>query len=75
MREAPMLKLAVLIFILCAPTFAGTLVIGVLTVDMGLDSATPIVVAAALGVLASVPASWWIARAILRNQKPGHGHA
>ncbi|WP_029032794.1 hypothetical protein [Salinarimonas rosea] len=66
-----MLKLAVLIFILTAPTFAGTLVIGVLTADMGLDSAMPIVVAAALGVLAAVPASWLITRAILGNQKPG----
>lgn len=68
-----MLKLAVLIFILVAPTFAGTLVIGVLTADMALDSAMPIVVAVALGVAAAVPASWWIARAILGNQRTGRG--
>ncbi|GGK32272.1 CTP synthetase [Salinarimonas ramus] len=65
-----MLKLAILVFILCAPTFAGTLVIGVLTANMALDSAAPILIAAALGVLAAFPASWWIARAILRNQEP-----
>jgi hypothetical protein len=70
-----MLKLAVLIFILAAPTFAGTLVIGVLTADMALDSATPIVVAAALGVLAALPASWLIARAILREGRQSRTHA
>ncbi|WP_349369426.1 hypothetical protein [Salinarimonas sp.] len=70
-----MLKLAVLIFILVAPTFAGTLVIGVLTANMALDSATPIVVASALGVLAAVPASWLIAKAILRDGRGSHTHA
>ena len=74
-----MLKLAALIFIFTAPTIAGTLVIGVLTAyTTALDSATPIVVAVALGVAAAVPASWWIARAILRRQKArgtdGHEH-
>lgn len=69
-----MLKLAVLIFMLAAPTFGGTLVVGVLTTNMALDSATPIVVAAALGVLAAVPASWLIAKAILREGRGGHTH-
>lgn len=65
-----MSKLAVLIFILVAPTLAGALVIGVLTVDMALDSAGPILAAAGLGVLLAVPASWYITRAILAAARP-----
>ena len=65
-----MSKLAVLIFILVAPTLAGALVIGVLTVDMALDSAGPILAAAGLGVVAALPASWFIARAILSATRP-----
>lgn len=67
-----MLKLAVLMFILVAPTLAGSLVVGVLAANMALYSATPIVVAAALGVLAAAPASWFIARAVLGQTRPDH---
>jgi len=66
-----MLKLAVLMFILVAPTLAGTFVVGVLAANMALYSATPIVVAVLLGVVAAAPASWFIARAILNQVKPG----
>jgi hypothetical protein len=73
-ERSAMLKLAVLMFILVAPTFAGTLVIGVLAANMALYSATPIVLAAALGVVAAAPASWFIARAILRTTGRNHAH-
>lgn len=67
-----MVKLAILMFILVAPTVAGTLVVGVLAANMALYSATPIVVAAVLGVVAAAPASWFIARAILNQTNPDH---
>ncbi|HMB11885.1 hypothetical protein [Saliniramus sp.] len=60
-----MTKLAILVFIFTAPTFAGIFVIGVLTVDMAMASAMPIVLAALAGVLLAAPASWFIAKAIM----------
>lgn len=64
-----MTKLTIILFIFVAPTLAGALVIGVLTANMALASATPIVLAALIGVLAAVPASWLIARAMLRETR------
>jgi len=60
-------KLTTLIFIFVAPTLAGVFVIGVLAVDMALSNAMPIIVAAMLGVLAAIPASYFIARAIVQE--------
>ena len=65
-----MTKLAILVFIFTAPTFAGIFVIGVLTVDMAMASAMPIVLAALAGVLLAAPASWFIARAIMDSARP-----
>jgi hypothetical protein len=63
-------KLAILVFIFTAPTFAGIFVIGVLTVDMAMASAMPIVLAALAGVLLAAPASWFIAKAIMNATRP-----
>ncbi|MCC5978693.1 MAG: hypothetical protein JJU21_11565 [Salinarimonas sp.] len=63
-------KLAILVFIFTAPTLAGIFVIGVLTADMALASAMPIVLAALAGVLLAAPASWFIAKAILNSTRP-----
>ena len=63
-------KLAILVFIFTAPTFAGIFVIGVLTANMAVATATPIVLAAFAGVLLAAPASWFIARAILDSARP-----
>jgi hypothetical protein len=60
-------KLTTLIFIFVSPTIAGILVIGVLAADMTLSKAMPIVVAAAVGVLAAVPVSYFIAQAVQRE--------
>lgn len=65
-----MLKLAVLIFILTAPTFAGGLVIAVLALDSALASAGPLLAAAGVGVVLSLPASWFIAKQILDAGRP-----
>ena len=66
-----MSKLTTLIFIFVSPTLAGILVIGVLAADMSLSNAMPIVVAAAIGVLAALPVSYFIARAIDRETQRG----
>ncbi len=63
-------KLAILVFIFTAPTFAGIFVIGVLTANMAVATATPIVLAALAGVLISIPASWFIAKAIVNSTRP-----
>jgi H+/gluconate symporter-like permease len=60
-------KLTTLIFIFVSPTLAGILVIGVLAADMSLSKAMPIVIAAAIGVLAAIPVSYFIAQAIKRE--------
>ncbi|HSP25258.1 MAG TPA: hypothetical protein VLQ65_08790 [Saliniramus sp.] len=65
-----MSKLTTLIFIFVSPTLAGILVIGVLAADMSLSNAMPIVVAAAVGVLAALPVSYFIAQAIDRETQP-----
>jgi membrane protein DedA with SNARE-associated domain len=64
-------KLTTLIFIFVSPTIAGILVIGVLAADMSLSNAMPIVIAAAVGVLAAIPVSYFIAQAIKRESQRG----
>ncbi len=68
-----MTKLTTLVFIFTAPTIAGAFVIAVLAMDMALSNAMPIVAAAALGVLIALPASYFIAKSILRvtENQPG----
>lgn len=66
-----MSKLTTLIFIFVSPTIAGILVIGVLAADMSLSNAMPIVIAAAVGVLAAIPVSYFIAQAIARESQRG----
>jgi hypothetical protein len=55
-----MLRLAALLFIVIGASLAGTLVVAALVA--GLDTARPIVVAAALGFAAAVPVSVALAR-------------
>jgi membrane protein DedA with SNARE-associated domain len=62
-------KLTTLIFIFVSPTLAGLFVIGVLAADMALSNAMPIIIAAALGVVAAIPASYFIARAIQETER------
>jgi len=55
-----MLRLAAIIYALTGPTSAGILIIAALTA--GLDTTGPIIVAAAIGFVAAMPAAWMIAR-------------
>lgn len=57
-----MLRLFLIVFTMAAPTLAGILVVFALVV--GLDTTTPIIVAAVLGALAAVPVARIIARKI-----------
>lgn len=57
-----MTRLALVIFSIASVTLMGIAVVVALVI--GQDTLVPIVVAAALGLVASVPASWMIARQI-----------
>ena len=57
-----MLRLAGILYSLIATTLAGSFVIAALT--MGYDTLQPILVAAAVGFAAALPAAWVIAKKI-----------
>ena len=55
-----MARLALLLFVVIGATLAGTLIVAALVA--GLDTARPIIIAAALGFVAAVPVSIFVAR-------------
>lgn len=57
-----MTRLALVMFSIVSVTFMGIAIVVALVA--GLDTLTPIVVAAALGLVAAIPASWLLARRI-----------
>lgn len=57
-----MLRLASLLYSVIGVTLAGTFIIAALVA--GLDTARPIIAAAAIGFALAIPATWLIARAI-----------
>lgn len=57
-----MFQLASMLFAVIGTTLAGVSVLVVLL--MGLDTLTPILIAAAIGAVVGMPASWLIARKI-----------
>lgn len=57
-----MFQLASMLFAVIGTTLAGVSVLVVLL--MGLDTLTPILIAAAIGAIVGMPASWLIARKI-----------
>lgn len=61
-----MTRLAGILFSLIATTLSGTFIVAALT--MGYDTLQPILIAAGLGAVIAVPASWLIAKAIVANQ-------
>ena len=58
-----MTRLAALIFSIASVTLMGIAIVVALVI--GQDTLMPIVVAAAVGLVASVPASWLVARQLL----------
>lgn len=67
-----MLKYAAIVFVFVAPVIAGTLVLAILVADMGIYTATPLVVAFCVGLVLALPASWLIARAMVSNDRRKH---
>lgn len=57
-----MTRLTLIVFIFVATTLAGIAVVAALAT--GMDTAQPIIIAAAIGFVLGIPASWYIARKI-----------
>ncbi len=55
-----MTKLALMIYVIAAPTLAGMALVTVLVI--GADSGNPIILSVLVGALAAIPAAWLVAR-------------
>jgi len=64
-----MFRLALIVFLFVGPTLAGICVIAALA--SGLDTQTPILVAAGIGAAAAIPVAWKIAGLIREGRKAG----
>jgi preprotein translocase subunit SecF len=64
-EEAMMFRLATTLFSLISTTLMGTFIVVVLV--MGYDTLVPILIAAAVGFVAALPISWFIAKQIYEN--------
>jgi preprotein translocase subunit SecF len=62
-----MLRLATMLYSMIATSVAGSFIVAALV--MGYDGMIEIIVAAALGAVVSVPASYFIAQAIIKNKR------
>ncbi|MBR2657049.1 MAG: CTP synthetase [Loktanella sp.] len=60
-----MFRLATMLYSIIGTSFAGSLV--VLALATGYDTLLPIIIAAAVGAVLGIPASWYVARAITVN--------
>lgn len=58
-----MMRLASILYSLISTTVAGTLVIAALT--MGYDTLVPILIAAGIGFVVSLPVAYFVAKAIV----------
>jgi predicted PurR-regulated permease PerM len=57
-----MTRLTMILFSMISTTLMGTGIVVALT--MGMDTLTPILIAAALGLVLAIPVSWLVARQI-----------
>ena len=60
-----MTRLAGMLFSLIAPTLAGTFMVAALT--MGYDTLQPLLIAAGVGAVIAIPATYFISKAIVEN--------
>lgn len=65
--EADMLFLTFIIQIFVGTTFAGSAIVAALS--MGFDSAQTLILSGAVGFLAAIPVSWYVAREISARVK------
>jgi predicted PurR-regulated permease PerM len=63
-----MFRLASILYSLISTSVAGSLIIAALVA--GYDTLTPIVIAAAIGFVVSLPISWFVAKALYGPAKP-----
>lgn len=63
-----MLRLASILYSLISTTVAGSLVIAALVT--GYDTLQPILIAAIIGFIGSLPIAWFVAKALYGNEKP-----
>ena len=63
--ESPMTRLAGMLFSLIATTLAGTFMVAALT--MGYDTPQPLLIAAGVGAVIAIPATYFISKAIVEN--------
>jgi preprotein translocase subunit SecF len=61
-EENAMLRLTLILFSIISTTLMGIGII--IALVAGLDTLQPIVIAAALGLVVSIPASWYVAKQI-----------
>jgi len=53
-------KIALMIYIIAAPTFAGIALVAALTI--GADTGNPIMLSVLIGALVAIPVAWFVAR-------------
>ena len=61
-----MFRLASMLYSIIGTSFAGALIIAVLT--LGYDTLVPILIAAGVGAVAAIPVSYLVAQAITHNR-------
>ncbi len=61
-----MFRLASMLYSIIGTTFAGVLIIAVLT--LGYDTLVPILISAGVGAIAAIPVSYLVAQAITQNK-------
>ena len=61
-RSSPMSRLMMVLFSIISTSLMGAAIVIALT--MGLDTLKPILAAAAIGFVAAIPVSWFVARQI-----------
>lgn len=59
-RKFDMTKIALMIYVIVAPTLAGMAMVVVLTI--GADTSNPIMLSVLAGAVVAIPASWMIAK-------------
>ncbi len=57
---------ALILFFVIGTTLAGSFMIAGLV--MGLDTSVPIIIAVTLGFVVAIPASLWVAKAIVKSE-------
>jgi putative flippase GtrA len=66
-NEDPMLRLGIIFHLFIGSTVVGCAIVAALT--LGYDTQTPIIIAAAIGFVVSIPVTYVVTKAVLTNIK------